>query len=111
VGNVFEQLDGPIHAVDFTTTGFDAARLSALGAIHIGDMPDRNILISGGLNHAAELLPDLVSGDLDVVVVRRPGALLLSLDFRSHLSSLLQQIGKFFIQTCLLRIHANLREG
>jgi hypothetical protein len=111
VGNVFEQLDGPIHAVDLATTGFDAARLSALGAIHVGDMSDGNIVISGGLDHTAELLPDLVSGDLDVVVVRRPGALLLSLDFRCHLSSLLQQIGKFFIQKCLLRVHANLPEG
>jgi hypothetical protein len=59
-----------------------------------------------GLNHLAQSLANFVGRDLNLIEMGRAGALLSGLDLGGHASGLLQQIGKFFIQQVLFRIHA-----
>ena len=111
MGYDFAQLKGAIDALNLASVALGAAGLSAVGAIHLERLIAGDVVGPGRLNHPAKLLSDLVRGNLDLVVVRCPGALFGGLDLRGDLGGLLQQIGKFLIQKSLLRVHANLRES
>jgi hypothetical protein len=106
VGNRFGQFDGAIHRVDLPPGRFDATGLAAVGTLHLPGVFQSYIGGPCGLNHLAQTLANFVGGNLDLIEMGRPGALLLGLDLGRHVSGLLQQIGEFSIQQVLIRIHA-----
>jgi hypothetical protein len=92
--------------MDLPLGGFHAAILAAVGTVHSPGLLQSHIGGSGGLDHLAQSLANFVGRDLDLIEMRRAGALLLGLDLGGHVGGLLQQINKFFIQQLLFRVHA-----
>ncbi|WP_253155889.1 hypothetical protein [Stieleria tagensis] len=106
MGNRFGQLDGAVHRVDLPPRRFYPALLAAIGTLDSLALFQRHIGRPGGLDHLTQTLAHFVRRDLDLIEMGRPRTLLLSLHLGGHLSGLLQQIGEFFIQLILIRIHA-----
>lgn len=91
--------------------GLDSASPPALGTIDLREMFRRKVTGPGRLNHAAQLLTNVVSWQFDLIVVRCPFTLLHRLQPSRDLGSFFQQISQFLFQSNLSRIHANLRES
>jgi len=56
--------------------GLDSAGLPASGTVDVRGLFRRHVTGPGRLNHAAQLLTDVVRRQLDLIVVRRPFSLL-----------------------------------
>ncbi|MFG0291420.1 MAG: hypothetical protein ACF8CQ_24865 [Rhodopirellula sp. JB044] len=106
MSNRFGQFDGAVHRVDLPPGRFDAALLATVRTLHLPSLLESHIGGPCGLNHLAQSLANFVGGNLDLIEMGRPDTLFFCLDLGGHLSGLLQQIGKFFIQQVLIRIHA-----
>jgi hypothetical protein len=85
--------------------GLHAALPSASRTSGIVQPGRRHLASSLALNHAAELLPQRVRGQLDLIVMRR-SLLLEPLEFHRYRRRLIQQILQLLLQSNLLRIHA-----
>ncbi len=96
------------HALhlDLACLGLDAAGRVTGGAGNLGLMSSGDVIGSGGLNQATKSLADLMSGHLDLVIVRCAGALPGRLQPSSSLGSLLQRIRKFLFKQCFFRVSA-----
>lgn len=77
----------------------------------LGGLFRRHVTGPGGLNHAAQLLPDVMSRQFNLIVVRRPSSLLHGLQLSRDFGSFFQQLSQLLFQSNLSRIHANLRES
>jgi hypothetical protein len=102
----FDQLDRPVHRMNFSPAHLDGAGQSASRTIAFRALLGCHFAGPGRLNHAAQSLADFVSRNLDLVVVRCPWSLLDGLDLGSNICCLLENSSELFFQFCLLRVHA-----
>jgi hypothetical protein len=106
MSNRFQQLQRAIHRVNLPRIRFHGALPSAVGTGGVMQLSNRHFPRSLGLDHPAELLPQGVGGQLDLIVVRCLAALIQGLQFRSHRGRVLQQNVQLFLQPSAIRIHA-----
>jgi hypothetical protein len=66
----FDQIDWPVHRMDFAAFGLDVAELAAVAALDLGLLLGSRLAGSRRLNHPAQTLANFVSRQLDLVVVR-----------------------------------------
>jgi hypothetical protein len=67
--------------------GLDSAGPPAVGTINVRGLFRRHVTGPGRLNHAAQLLANIVSRQFDLIVVRRPFTLLHGLQLSRDLGS------------------------
>lgn len=91
--------------------GLDSAGPPTVGAIDLRGLFGRHVTGPGRLNHATQLLTDVVRRQFDLIIVRRPFTLLHGLQLSRDLGSFFQQISQLLFQSNLFRVHANLRES
>lgn len=106
----FDQLDRPVHRMNFPPAYLHLTGLPTVGTIAFGALLGCHVASPARLNHAAQSLANFVGRDFDSVVVRRPRALLDGLKLAGNISRLLENSGEFFFQYCLFRVHAILPE-
>jgi hypothetical protein len=81
VGDRFRQFDRPVHGVDVSNLHLDFAHLVAVWTTRAFEFFDSHFASPFPLNGPAQSLASIVSGELNVVEVRHPIALLASLKF------------------------------
>jgi hypothetical protein len=86
----FSQFDGAVHRVNLPSSWLDATTFAAVGTLRFFHLLECHISGPRGLNHLAQLLTDFVRRELDLIVVGRPRALLVSLNLSGDFSRLLQ---------------------
>jgi len=102
----FDQLDWAVHRMHFPPVYLHRTGSPTVGTITLGLLPGCHFANPARLNHAAQLLANFVGRDFDLVVVRRPRALLDRLNLAGNVRCLLENSGEFFFEHCLFRVHA-----
>lgn len=106
MGNCFDQLDRAVHRMNLPLVDLDAARSSTVGTINFGRLIGCHFAGPVRLNQAAKSLANVVGGQFDLIIMRRPRSLLDGLDLAGDFGCPFENFHQISFESCLFRVHA-----